>query len=263
MNIDDFRCMREGIVLSTLHVKETELVPGFVNYYSPNKNRALLLLHGFSSTPAVFRHFLPILSQYYDAIIAPALPGHGKDLLSFSTIKATDWLDKIEKTCGELTQEFKEIDVLGLSLGGLLACHLAKLFSLRYLYLLAPALDLHLNLSKKLKLAQVLNSLGFNYLRSKAGNLHQSNHYEIAYRKLPISTIIEVLTLIKQFNFTLPSCPTHLFLGCHDRVVDSTRVATRFTDCPHINIHWLANSAHVLPLDGDSQIIIDCIINHI
>lgn len=90
-------------------------------------------------------------------------------------------------------------------LGGLLACHLASRFSLNHLYLLAPAPDLHLAINQALTVAKCCHALGFHAIRSVAGNLYTSNAYEIAFRQLPLTTIIELLTLINQFDFSLPN----------------------------------------------------------
>lgn len=257
MNQDDFRCMRRGKQIATVSPKDCKLITGF-SQCNQNKKKALLLLHGFSSSPAVFRILLPYLTQY-DAVIAPTLPGHGENLAAFSKSKASDWLTAAEQQCALLCQEYKSVDVLGLSLGGLLACHLSHHFSLNHLYLLAPALDLHLSLPIVLPLASLFQSLGFEYLRANAGNIYESKHCEIAYRQLPLSSVIEILNLVKQFQFYLPKCPTDVFLGKHDAVVNSELVAARFPTSDHIKTHWLANSAHVLPLDGDIERIVECL----
>ena len=257
MNHDDFRCMRRGKQLATISPQESKLLMGF-NQHNQNNKKALLLLHGFSSSPAVFRMLFPYLTKY-DAIIAPTLPGHGKNLTAFSKATASDWLTAVEQQCALLCQEYTAVDVLGLSLGGLLACHLSHRFSLNHLYLLAPALDLHLSLPIVLPLVSFLQSLGFMRVRANAGNIYEDKHCEIAYRQLPLSSVKEVLNLIKQFQFSKPKCPTDVFLGKHDVVVNSERVATRFQPADHIKIHWLANSAHVLPLDGDIGHIIGCL----
>ena len=261
MNQDDFRCMRRGKQLALLGLKDLELLGGF-SHRGGSKDKALLLLHGFSSTPAVYRLLLPYLTQY-DTIIAPTLPGHGTQLDDFSQVKASNWLNAVEQECDKLCREYTTIDVLGLSLGGLLACHLSHRFTLNHLYLLAPALDLQFNVSAAITLAFVLQSLGFCRLRANAGDLHTNHSCEIAYRQLPLSTIIEVLRLIKHFQFVLPTCPTDVFLGEYDKVVNSKKVAARFTlsEPEHIKIHWLKNSAHVLPLDGDIEMIVDCMRN--
>ena len=257
MNIDAFRCMRRGIQLFSLTKQDLSLLAP-INQRNNKNQRALLLLHGFSSTPAVFRYLLPSLSGY-DAIICPALPGHADNLDAFAQAKASDWLSAVERICADLSKEFKQVDVMGLSIGGLLACHLSHQFKLNHLYLLAPALDLHLAIHRNLRLAKALNWLGFSKLRSAAGNMVSNQHCEISYRQLPIPTVIEVLTLIQQFQFSAPTCPTDLFLGCHDAIVETWRVAARFADKDNIRIHWLANSAHVIPLDGDLDIIAACV----
>ena len=253
INQDDFRCMRRGKQLATLTPQDSKLLTGFSQHNQP-KHKALLLLHGFSSSPAVFRMLFPYLNQY-NAIIAPTLPGHGENLTAFSKSKASDWLTTAEQQCNLLCQEYTSVDVLGLSLGGLLACHLSHRFTLNHLYLLAPALDLHLSLPLILPLVSLFQCLGFERIRANAGNIHENKHCEIAYRQLPLGPIKEVLNFINQFEFSLPQCPTDVFLGKHDQVVKSDRVARRFSSGKHINIHWLAHSAHVLPLDGDIKLI--------
>ena len=252
MNIDAFRYMRRGIHLFTLDHKDSFLLAP-IEHRNNRSHRALLLLHGFSSTPAVFRLMLPSLVLYYDAVYCPVLVGHAENLDVFAKTKASDWTSQTEQTYAMLANQFTRIDVMGLSLGGILACHLSTQFNLHHLYLLAPALDLQLGLNSTIMLAKTLNWLGFRKIRAAAGDLYTSQNCELAYRQVPLPTIIELLTLIQQFQFTPPTCPTDLFLGCHDQVVSSWRVADRFADQASTNIHWLANSAHVLPLDGDQR----------
>ncbi|MBA3535445.1 MAG: alpha/beta fold hydrolase [Tatlockia sp.] len=258
MNIDEFRCMRRGIQLFTLNKQNFSLIAP-IEKRSDKTERALFLIHGFSSTPAVFRILEPTLANYYDAVFCPVLLGHAENMDAFAETKAKAWLLQVEEIFENLANQFAEVEVMGLSLGGLLACHLSKRYNLAHLYLLAPALDLFLPLNHSIKLAKALNWLGFRKIRSAAGNLYSPEHFEIAYRQIPLTSIIEILTLIQQFEFIPPGCPTDLFLGRYDQVVSSQRVEDRFVGKDNINIHWLANSAHVLPLDGDIDNIIGCI----
>lgn len=259
MNNDDFRYMRRGKQLSGLTPEELAMLEP-VNQRGKGFERALLVLHGFSSSPAVYRYILPQI-KHYDAIVCPVLPGHAESIEAFSHAKAADWLATAHKACEELVNQYQKVDILGLSLGGLLACELSQRFKLNHLYLLAPALRLHMKVNSMLKLAQVLKYFGFNQLRNSAGNLLSNEHAEIAYRKLPISTIIEMLTLAKEYQWVPPNCSVDLFLGTYDQVVASQQVAQLFATLPNVTIHWLKNSAHVLPLDNDLKEIIDCI-NH-
>lgn len=257
MNNDDFRYMRRGKQLSSLTQEEMQLLNP-VNQRGSGTERALLVLHGFSSSPAVYRYIIPHIKNY-DAIVCPALSGHADSIEAFSHSTACEWLLTASQTCDTLVKEYKKVDILGLSLGGLLACELSKKFTLNHLFLLAPALRLHLHVNLMLKLAHVLKCMGFRYLRNTAGNIKTNDHAEIAYRKLPISSIIEMLNFSQHYVWVPPSCPVDLFLGTYDEVVASHHVAELFAPLPNVNIHWLENSAHVLPLDRDLNEIIKCI----
>lgn len=261
MNKYDFRYMLGGKQLASLSDDELQLLKPITLKEQNNHNKVLLVLHGFSSTPAVYRYLLPQIN-HYDAIVCPVLPGHGDSIARFSDVKAADWISSCSSLCEQLMAQYNQVDVLGLSLGGLLASELARIYPLHHLFLLAPALKLQMNTEFSLKLSRFLHGLGFRYLRSAAGNLVNSDHAEIAYRQLPLSTIIEMLTLAQHYHWQPPSCPTDIFLGAHDQVVNSKKVEHLFKPLAHATIHWLDNSAHVLPLDNDVAEIIECINNH-
>ena len=257
-NLDDFRCMHSGRQLGLITTQDAPLLDPVLKIESNAKQKALLVIHGFSSSPAVYRRFMAALTGY-DAIIVPALPGHATNLGDFAQVQAVEWLVFIEHVYVKLAQEYAIVEVMGLSLGGALACYLSSCFPLAHLYLLAPALELPMSIPPMLQLAKVLRWLGFTRLRNLAGNLHTNTHCEIAYRQLPLSTIIEILSFIQSFEFMAPKCPTDLFLGRFDAVVDSKSVAALFVNNLHTHIHWLENSAHVLPLDGDVDFIVDVV----
>ena len=252
--------MWQGQQVKPLDPQEAHLLAP-IDLRRAGRDRALLMLHGFSSTPAVFRRLLPALPDY-DAIICPVLPGHGDSIAAFRKVKAVDWIAAVEQTTAALMKDYQRVDVLGLSLGGLLACHLSQRFELNHLYLLAPALALQLPIKWALMLAHLLQGLGFKYLRNRAGNINSKQYNELAYRQLPIAAIIEILTLINEFKLIGPKCPTDLFLGRIDAVVDSKRVEHLLAHLTKVNVHWLEDSAHVLPLDSDVDAMIACIQNN-
>ena len=260
MKLDDFCYFHRGTVTALLPAKEAGLLEPIKKEGNPQE-RVLLLLHGFSSSPAVYRHMLPMLSMY-DNILCPVLPGHGESIEALSKVTAQDWVDCAMRHCETLLQTYSTVDVMGLSLGGLLAYHLSHHFPLNHLYLLAPALYLHLNVPLMLRLARVLHAFGLRRIRNHAGNLRSKTFSELAYRHVPIHTSIQILKLIQQVRFTLPTCPVDLFLGRYDEVVDNFKVAQLFQNAPQARIHWLENSAHILPLDGDVDAIIQCMTEH-
>ena len=257
MNIEDFRFSLKGKHITPLLPTQADLLAP-IDIRGAGRDRALLLLHGFSSSPAVFRAMMPQLTMY-DAVVCPVLPGHADSIAAFSTVKANEWIAAAEDVCRALLQEYKAVDVLGFSLGGLLACHLSQRFPVNRLFLLAPALFMKRNVSITLFAARALSFVGVKLLHNYGGNLYTNDYAELTYRQLPLTTIIEILTLIKTHPFVLPKCPIDLFLGRFDAVIDSTALAKRFANTPNTTIHWLEHSAHVLPLDGDIDAIVSCI----
>ena len=255
MNINDFRYLWRGKTIQGVSSADAGLLNG-ISYHNGHKKRALLLLHGYSSSPAVYRELIPDLINLYDAVVCPVLPGHGESLEAFAKATGQQWFAAAEQSLSRLDKHYNAVDVMGLSLGGVLACHLSHLFPIRHLYLLAPALVLRLNIPPYLKLARILKRLGFQYLRNHAGNLLTRRSAELAYRQLPITSIIEILTVIQEFKFNPPPCPVDVFLGKHDQVINSEQVEQLFANQPNTNIHWLDRSAHVLPLDGDIDTIL-------
>lgn len=260
MNTHDFVWLWQGIVRANAKASDAHYAHP-INEHRGGNRRAILLLHGFSSTPAVFRTILNAFDQY-DGVVAPLLPGHGESIEAFSKVHAQDWINCAQNHCEVLLSQYQEVDVMGVSLGGLLACHLAAHFKLRHLYLLAPALALTFPLSLGPFIPKLLLKLGKRTFRSQGGNIHSSDYSELVYRRQPLEAVVAVLSLIKTFPFIPPACPTDLFLGSHDAIVASAKVHQLFKNLSNVNTHWLKHSAHILPLDTDRKIIIDCVKEH-
>lgn len=257
MNPNDFRYMLRGKPLADLKKEDCSLLKP-IDHQGSKKKCALLLLHGFTSSPAVYRCLIPQLKKY-DALVCPVLPGHAESIETFSKTKSGDWLRFAMQHGDSLFKEYQKVDILGLSLGALLACQLSQHFQFNHMFLLAPALKLKMDINKNAKLLKLLRTFGFCELRNKAGDMCSDLHAEISLRRLPVSPVIELFTLIHEYQWVAPSCPLDLFLGAYDRVVDSEHVEKMFSNLPNATIHWLANSAHVLPLDNDLNQIVECI----
>jgi carboxylesterase len=249
MIIEDFSYMWCGREIKPLQKSDANLLQS-ISLHNQNNGKAILLLHGFSSSPAVYREFFPALKDY-DAIYCPILPGHADCIEAFSNATAEQWLNCSYNAYLSLATNYKTIDVLGLSLGGLLALSVSHKFPVNHLYLLAPALKLRGSIRAFLFAAYLLRFMGLSNIKNRGGNLRFDKFQEITYKKIPINSLIQVLSLIKKFYFSPPICPTDLFLGRFDEVVDSNAVADLFSNSSFTKVHWLDNSAHVLPLDAD------------
>ena len=257
MQICDFAFINQGKVIRPLEQQEAHYLLPIDKVITPHHDHALLLLHGFASSPAVYRAMLPHIHGY-DRIVCPVLPGHADSIQAFSQSTAQDWRDTAYHHCAKLVDHYTQVSIAGLSLGGLLALELSSTFQIYHLYLLAPALKLRCAKMSYLA-ARLLRSMGCKTVTNHGGNFFSDQYQELTYRRLPISAIVEVLSFIQSQKYRQPNCSTHLFLGRYDKIVDSQSIAKQYTNQLQVQIHWLEHSAHVLPLDGD----IDLLLHHI
>jgi len=84
-----------------------------------------LLLHGFTGTPAEMRPLGEHLAERGFAVRAPLLPGHGALVEDLARTTWRDWYATAEESWGELGKRSERRAVVGLSMGALLALHLA------------------------------------------------------------------------------------------------------------------------------------------
>ncbi|MCH5171985.1 MAG: alpha/beta fold hydrolase [Erysipelotrichales bacterium] len=104
--------------------------------------KAILLLHGFATDKTDFNPIIPFLKKLYDHVENNNLPGHSVLHLKGFTAKKT--ISDVEKQMIKLEKKYDVIDVIGFSMGGVLATHLASHYRVNKLVLLAPA-NLYIN----------------------------------------------------------------------------------------------------------------------
>lgn len=98
--------------------------------------RCLICIHGLLSSSNDFSFIIPNLCKYYDAVISYDMPGHGKNELKFNTSEIKRFYINIYD---ELAARYDEIDILGYSLGGVIACYLQSYRKVNKLILISPA----------------------------------------------------------------------------------------------------------------------------
>lgn len=105
---------------------------------------AYLFLHGFTATPEELRFLAESVFHLGHRALVPLLPGHGDHPAALAKTRWIDWYRAAESGAVTLGAENAPIVVVGQSLGGLLALHLAACQPqwVRCLVLLAPAIFL-------------------------------------------------------------------------------------------------------------------------
>ncbi len=100
------------------------------------KMTALICFHGLLSTKNDFSFISKELAGDYDTIVAYDLPGHGENNLKFNSKNIKLFVTQIYDS---LRRQYDTIDVIGYSMGGVIACYLQSIRKIRKMILLAPA----------------------------------------------------------------------------------------------------------------------------
>lgn len=86
---------------------------------------AVLLVHGGGDTPQTMRHLASAFHDRGYSVVAPLLPGHGRDLAAFDAEDAEAWYAAVEREFRQLRERHDWVGVIGLSMGGALSARLA------------------------------------------------------------------------------------------------------------------------------------------
>ncbi len=85
----------------------------------------ILLLHGLSGTPDEVKPLGDYLAQRGFGVLGPWLPGHGTHPRDLAKTGWRDWMESSREALETLGQRCPKVYVAGLSMGGVLALHLA------------------------------------------------------------------------------------------------------------------------------------------
>ncbi|MDE5867804.1 MAG: alpha/beta fold hydrolase, partial [Anaeroplasmataceae bacterium] len=94
------------------------------------------MFHGLLSSKEALNYYQKNLDYLYDEILCYDLPGHGENLMKFNTLNIQTFVVGLYD---QLSKKFDEIDVLGYSMGGVIACYLQSVRRVHKMILLAPA----------------------------------------------------------------------------------------------------------------------------
>jgi carboxylesterase len=77
-------------------------------------------------SPTEMRRIAPVFQQYGLTVSAPLLPGHGTTPADLNRQRLEDWLDHVHASLSDLQRTCPTVFIGGLSLGSLLALHVAS-----------------------------------------------------------------------------------------------------------------------------------------
>ena len=192
-------------------------------YFQGNNNKAVLLIHGWTSVPYEVRRLGKYLNENGYTVSAPMLRGHGTVPKDLENIKWTDWLSDLQKSYQELKEKYDKVYISGTSIGSSLAIMLAKNNpEIAGLVLMATPY--------KIKFEKIVYWLAKLHLKFKKYNrkfypptfgVSTTITRLISYQTYPIASALETFKLIKISRKYLKNIfqPCFILQSDHDHVV--------------------------------------------
>jgi carboxylesterase len=219
----------------------------------------VLVLHGFTGSPASVRPWAAHLHEAGFAVSVPRLPGHGTRWQDLNRTTYADWYSEAETAFEKLTSECDEVVVAGLSMGGCLALDIAERRSrdVAGLVLVNPIVNSE---RRDLRLLPLLKHV-VPALPGIRNDIKKADVDEVGYPRTPLRAAHSMFQAVKVVRARLPEVtqPLLLFRSRTDRVVDpsSGRIILSTVSSRDLEERVLEDSYHVATLDNDAPAVFD------
>ena len=224
-----------------------------------NKSVGVLLVHGFTGSPASMRPWAEYLNQKGYTVRVPLLPGHGTKPEDLNEVTWDQWPAKVEAELDELFKSCSKVFICGLSMGGGTTLNVATRLSktLSGIILVNPMI--HVAFIGP-EVAYFLSR--FQKLRKSVGDdIKRPGVTEWGYDALPTRGVYQLLKMLKYTRSRLHdvTVPMQLFHSVEDHTlpVSNTEIIMKSVGSRIKQRIELTNSYHVATLDYDAEIIFE------
>jgi len=215
----------------------------------------VLLVHGFTGSPASIKPWARALAEHGYAVEVPVLPGHGTRWQDLNRVSWTDWYAEAEGAFDRLRESCEAVVVAGLSMGGSVVLRLAEERGdqVSGVVLVNPFVS---STRKELVALPVLKRV-VPSLRGVVNDIKRPGQDEHGYDRLPLKGLAEVT---RMWSVVVPDLgrvtqPVLYFRSAADHVIDASSSPTvlRGVSSADVEERVLHESYHVATLDHDGE----------
>jgi carboxylesterase len=231
-----------------------DTIAGTEPFAATSGHFGVLVLHGFTGSPLSMR---PLAERFVDAgfsVELPLLAGHGTRVEDLAETRFADWMDSALDAHGELATRTDRTAIVALSMGGLLALHLARMLpEIAGLVLINPFVC-----PPSPSLVEMLEDAveaGAVFIPGIGGDIKRSGVMSGGYDSVPIRSMLSLFYAAEAFSEHLEevTCPVLLLTSREDHVVPADSGALLEERIGGAIEHvYLENSYHVATLDNDA-----------
>lgn len=224
-----------------------------------NKDVGVLLVHGFTGTPASMRPWAHYLNQLGYTVSVPLIPGHGTSWHDLNHVAWQEWPKKVEEELAELRRNCRKVFICALSMGGGNSLYVAARHQgeIDGLILVNPMIHIP---GVQIKFVHIISRI--QKARASVGDdIKKPGVTEWGYDALPLKGVAQLYKYLKLSRAGLPSIktPTLIFHSVDDHIlpISNTEIIMKELGSSDKRRVELTNSYHVATLDYDAELIFE------
>ena len=228
------------------------------NYeYNPNSKIGIYIIHGFTSSTREVKDLAKYLGNNGFHAVANNLQGHGTNPEDCNRYKFTDWMQSVEQDFANLLTSNDSIFVIGLSMGSILAMHIASLFPINGAIFASSAINFQHKFQANI-LVPLLHKI-YKYRPKKFSypkNIRNDIKF-MGYDVWPMSALNEFrkLTVHVKKELNKIQCPT-LFIHSNIDLLsqkENVNFIANNISSKHKDFFWVNNIGHNLFIQSQDQ----------
>lgn len=225
----------------------------------PEAKIGILLVHGFTGSPASMRPWAEFFGARGYTVRVPRLPGHGTQWEDLAKVSWETWPARALEELEELQKTCEKVFVFGLSMGGATALYIAARHGDKIVGLVLVNPMIHIP-GLSVKFSPILSRV-HPRLPAVGDDIKRPGITEWAYSVVPTKGVTQLVRLLKSSRSTLGLVknPVLLFHSAEDHVlpVSNTEIVMAEIGSQRKQRVELLNSYHVATLDYDSTFIFE------
>jgi carboxylesterase len=231
------------------------VLPGAEAYHSGQGRVGVLLIHGFTGSPASMRAWAERLEADGFRVALPRLPGHGTTWQDLVLTEWPDWYGVVDEEFRRLRESCDQVFVCGLSMGGTLALLLAE----RHGDEIAGVVLVNsvVTTTDKRALAVPVLRRFIGSLEGITNDIAQPGVDEVGYSRTPLKPFHSMTKMWREVRDHLDRVdqPLLVYRSVQDHVVDpsSGQAILAGVSSSDVAEHLLHRSYHVATMDYESD----------
>ncbi len=225
----------------------------------------VVLLHGWTGSPAHLRLLASALADAGHTIRAPLLPGHGTDPADMLATPWRDWVGAAVEAALEVTGSGARLHIAGLSMGGVIGLLIAPVLGAATLTTINAPMRVYDRLAPYSWLIRGSGRMRPN--EPAAGPDDEAADFRLQYDRSPLGAAADLFDLVRaaRANLARVTCPTLVIQSKADETVrpESALVITAGISSASKRLVWLSQARHVALLDPERTVVHAEILAHI